>query len=97
MTLVQVGQLTINMDRVCYIRDLSTPTSAGGQPVPGALRLQFEDGHHLEVYRDAAALRAWMASRMHPRPEDRGASAFAYSAGVGLASPDRTHGRSEIA
>ncbi len=61
MTLIQIGPLTVNLDRVTSICDLST-VDASGQVIPGALRLGFEGGDFLNILQNADALRTWLAA-----------------------------------
>lgn len=61
MTLIQIGSLIINLDRVTSIRDLST-TDATGQTIPGAVRLSFDRGESLDLTQSADALRTWLAT-----------------------------------
>lgn len=55
MTLVRFGSLYINVDRVALIRDL-TPDSGDG---PKLVRLEFADGHSVDVSANASPLLAW--------------------------------------
>jgi hypothetical protein len=61
MTLIQIGQLTLNLDNVTSIRDLSTKDSTGAV-VPGPIRLTFGRGEEVVVNDQAPALRAWLTT-----------------------------------
>jgi hypothetical protein len=61
MTLIRIGQLVINLDRVTSIRDLST-VDAQGQSVPGPIRLGFVGGETCEIVGGADALRTWLGT-----------------------------------
>jgi hypothetical protein len=62
MSLIQLGRLTLNLDRVRCIHDFSTQ-DAGGQVLQGLLRIEFENGHTIDVAQEAASLRAWLATQ----------------------------------
>jgi hypothetical protein len=60
MTLIRIGQLTLNLDNATSIRDLSTK-DASGADVPGPIRLNFAGGEEVVVLDQAPALRGWLA------------------------------------
>ncbi|MBX6311893.1 MAG: hypothetical protein IRY99_03075 [Isosphaeraceae bacterium] len=59
MTLVKIGQVVVNMDRVTSISDLSTVDSAG-TPIQKLLRIEFDKGHAIDVSKDYDALDQWL-------------------------------------
>ncbi len=65
MSLIQLGRLTINFDHVRCIHDFSTQ-DAGGQVLQGLLRIEFENGHTIDVAQEVASLRAWLAAQAIP-------------------------------
>lgn len=61
MNLVKIGPLTINLDRVACVRELTGRTATPGAATE-AIRIEFTDGQHLDVHHGVQALRAWIAS-----------------------------------
>lgn len=55
MTLVRFGSLYINVDRVALIRDLTPGPGAG----PKLVRLEFTDGHSVDLSANAAPILSW--------------------------------------
>jgi hypothetical protein len=57
MALLRVGQLTLNLDQVTVIRDLSPQA-----PHRGGLRIEFQGGQRIEIVNEAECdpLRAWI-------------------------------------
>ena len=68
MTLVQIGQLTLNLDAVTSIRDLSV-RDASGTVVQGLYRVEFVQGPPIEIARDADALRQYIAAHATVMPQ----------------------------
>ena len=56
MNLVRFGSIYINFDRVAVIRDL-TPGPSNG---PRLLRLEFTEGHLIDVTAHATELQNWI-------------------------------------
>jgi len=65
MTLIRLGQLYVNLDRVTSILDLSCD-DGGGQVAPGPLRICFDEGRPIDVVDRADALRAWLQGQATP-------------------------------
>ena len=61
MTWVQVGAVSINLERVNRIRDYSK-TDASGQTIPGPMRLIFEGGDFLDLTTGADLMRNWLST-----------------------------------
>lgn len=61
MTLIRIGQLTLNLENLRCVHDLST-TDASGAAVPGPIRLVFGGGEEVVVHDQAPALRSWLAT-----------------------------------
>lgn len=56
MTLIQIGSLFVNLDRVATIRDL-TPEAATG---PRLVRIEFDGGRVVDVTAQAQPLLDWL-------------------------------------
>ncbi len=54
MTLVKIGQMILNFDRVTQVRDLSSATAVG------PIVVEFGKGHVVQVHAQAGALKAWL-------------------------------------
>ncbi|WP_169973642.1 hypothetical protein [Tautonia rosea] len=60
MNLVRIGSIFVNFDRVTMIRNL-TPDPEHTQLL---VRLDFSEGHHLDVTSHATELLQWVEQRM---------------------------------
>ncbi|WP_152053636.1 hypothetical protein [Tautonia marina] len=60
MNLVRIGSIYVNFDRVAMIRNL-TPDPDDPQPL---VRLEFGEGHHVDVTNHATELLQWVEQRM---------------------------------
>ena len=61
MAWIRIGAVSINLERVNRIRDLST-TDASGQTRPGPMRVVFEGGDFLDLTTGADVMRNWLST-----------------------------------
>ncbi|MEW4571249.1 hypothetical protein AB1L88_25535 [Tautonia sp. JC769] len=59
MNLVRIGSIYVNFDRVSMVRNL-TPDPEDTQRL---IRLEFAEGHHVDVTTHAAELLQWVEQR----------------------------------
>ena len=59
MNLVRIGSIHVNFDRVSLIRNL-TP---GPEDTQTLIRLEFAEGHHVDVTTHATELLQWVEQR----------------------------------
>lgn len=62
MTLIRIGQLTVNVDQIALIRDLSS----ADEPVSsfrGGFEIEFQGGRRVDLVNgvESEALRAWLS------------------------------------
>lgn len=67
MSFVQVGGVSINLDRVDRIQDLSTKDSSG-QTVSGPVRVYFGPRDWIDLTDGADVLRTWLSSNAQSLP-----------------------------
>lgn len=60
MNLVRIGSIYVNFDRVAMIRNL-TPDPEASETL---IRLEFDQGHHVDVTTHATELLQWVEQRM---------------------------------